>query len=444
MPLSDYLRLRMVEAFRAFASGDASLAVTIFEAVRQIQPGIAEPRLIAVTHFWKARAHRKKGEYGQALHHIAEARKLATQIHAHKFVAIIQIHQSWLFFQEGRRKEAFRLLDEAEAELKRTGNALSLGNIESARGRFVRRSGEYVKALQFFQNAIEIYSSRFPNHPNLARALVNAAYVKRLMALDLGHSSNAGKARGTQHAHFLLLCKEALSLLQKASDIYALHQHQGGSAAVLVNAGHLHLDCGDIDRASVEAVKAFHLGDEKQDHILMARARILQADIENTRAEEQLEDMPDIVGHSNLAVQHSEEAIASAKLTQNKRLLAGAYIARGLTAASDCVGEWEVAQQFATLASELLSPDDRDHLSKDLGKLKSRILRATGIDQTLRLWSDGLVGNKTFQQVTEEFAEIVIPKVWMREDQKTSKVAQKLSISPKKVRRILRNVRLLD
>ena len=39
--------------------------------------------------------------------------------------------------------------------------------------------------------------------------------------------------------------------------------------------------------------------------------------------------------------------------------------------------------------------------------------------------------------MTEEFARIIIPKVWEREGRKVSKVAEKLSISPKKVRRIL-------
>jgi hypothetical protein len=113
-----------------------------------------------------------------------------------------------------------------------------------------------------------------------------------------------------------------------------------------------------------------------------------------------------------------------------------------LTSANEFYEEWDVAKHFASLAGELLSPDDRDHLSKEILALKSRILRATGIDQTLRLWSDGLTGDKTFQQVTEEFAEIVIPKVWIRDDRKVSRVAKKLSISPKKVRRILRNVQL--
>ena len=132
-----------------------------------------------------------------------------------------------------------------------------------------------------------------------------------------------------------------------------------------------------------------------------------------------------------------------AQHTQNRRLLAAAYIARGSTAANVFFEEWETAKQLAAQASDLLDKDDRDHLSQDLHALKAQILRATGIDQTLRSWSDGLTGRKTFQQVTEEFAEIVIPKVWIREGRKVSRVAEKLAISPKKVRSILRNVQLL-
>jgi hypothetical protein len=39
--------------------------------------------------------------------------------------------------------------------------------------------------------------------------------------------------------------------------------------------------------------------------------------------------------------------------------------------------------------------------------------------------------------LTEQFAEIVIPKVWEKEDRKVARVAKRLSVSPKKVRRIL-------
>jgi predicted ArsR family transcriptional regulator len=37
----------------------------------------------------------------------------------------------------------------------------------------------------------------------------------------------------------------------------------------------------------------------------------------------------------------------------------------------------------------------------------------------------------------DRFADLIIPKVWEREGRKVSRVAKKLSISPKKVRRVL-------
>jgi DNA-binding NtrC family response regulator len=61
----------------------------------------------------------------------------------------------------------------------------------------------------------------------------------------------------------------------------------------------------------------------------------------------------------------------------------------------------------------------------------------------LREWSQGLIGDKTFRQITEDFAHIIIPKVWEREERKVSRVAARLSISPKKVRRVLRAAGLL-
>lgn len=272
---------------------------------------------------------------------------------------------------------------------------------------------------------------------------MNAAYVKRLIALDLKHRSATGRVRGADHVQYLQVCQDALRLLTRAGDIYSRQHHQAGTGSVLVNAGHLHLDSGDIDRAEEEALKAYQLGEEKQDHILMARSRILQATIQNERAEEQVGESADIALHAHQARTYSEEAISLARLTQNNRLLAGAYVVRGCVAANEYFQDWETAKQFASLAGDMLGKDDLDHLSKQLSVLKTRILRATGVDEILRAWSEGIVGQKTFQQVTEEFAELVIPKVWNREGRKIARVAEQLSISPKKVRRILNNVDLL-
>ena len=444
MSFDDYICLRMVEGHRALVLEDAPEAVSIFGFVLGVERGIFEPHLMVLAHFWKGRAHRRQGEYEPALRHIQEAKRLAQEMNAPKVVAVTNIHESWLLFQRGQRREAFRLLDEAEAELKSTGDALSLGNIESARGRFVRRSGEYSRALGHFERAVKIYEENFPDHPNLARTLVNAAYVKRLIALDLRHRSQSGRAKGADHVRYLKICHEALELLHRAYDIYSRQHHQAGTGTVLVNTGHLHLDSGDIDRAESEAQKAYLLGEEKKDHILMARARILQAAIQNERAEEQFGESSDTANHAHLAQDYSEEAIALAKLTQNKRLLAGAYVIRGSIATNDFSQDWETAKNYASLAGELFEKDDLDHLSKELGLLKARILRATTIDERLRSWSEGIVGNKSFQQVSEEFAELVIPKVWMREGRKIARVAEQLSISPKKVRRILNGVNMLE
>jgi hypothetical protein len=158
--------------------------------------------------------------------------------------------------------------------------------------------------------------------------------------------------------------------------------------------------------------------------------------------EEELEDS-DLALHANLARQHADEAIALAQQTENRRLTAGACLARGSTAANDFFQDWDEAKKYVELASSLISTEDRDHLWEEMAMLKSRILRASKVDDTLRAWSEGMLGEKSFQQVTEEFAEIVIPKVWVREGRKISRVAQKLSVSPKKVRRILRKAGLL-
>jgi len=439
-----FFETRLAEAYRDLASERLESCIEGIDLVLRVGEGLFSNYFLFVANLWKCRAHRKRGEYQHALVHIIAAKEAAERLGAPKLVAVTKIHEGWLAFQNGQVQFALQLLDEAEVELQPTGHALSLGNIESARGRFVRRSGQYARAIRHFQNAIDIYRSGYPEHPNLARALVNAAYVKRLMALDM-HPNKAGKqASGATHAKIVSVRREALTLLAQAETIYARHEHQGGTGSVLVNAAHLHLENGDIGQASVEGNRAFDLGEQKNDQILMARARNVQAMVELELSEEQLGEEPDVALHAHLAVQYSETSIALALQTQNKRLLAEAYITRGMIAASDFHQDLEPAREYATKATTLLSSNDRDHLFNSLGTLKRKLVDATRVDENLRMWSDGQLGNKSFQQVQEEFAELVIPKVWLSLDKNISAVAKRLSISPKKVRRILRNANLLS
>jgi tetratricopeptide (TPR) repeat protein len=462
LPLKDYLRVRMVEAFHALSTGSMDTAIDILSFVLKALQEYPDPQLVALAHFWKGRAHRKKGEYDLALRDIVAARSLASQFpEGRKFAAVAQIQESWLLFQDGKRKEAWRLLAEAESVLESTDYYVALGNIESARGRIVRRAGEYTKAMNHFHRAIDIYSGGDPTHPNLARTLVNAAYVKRLLALQLrkridakrlkpgrvatgDYSHSQDRHRGNLRNRYLQMCNEAISLLQQAREIYMLRSQISGIGSVALNTGYLHMDKGDIESAALEGIGAYCLGHEQNDHILMARARILQATVENARIDEQLAEEEDVALHGEFAKKYCEEALELARHTQNRRLLASAYIASGMTASNDCFEDWEVAKQRAGEAAGLLEPGDSDSLLHDLASLKSRIMHASGINDALRSWSEGMIGNKTFQQISEEFAELVIPKVWLREGKIVSRVAQRLSISPKKVRRVLRNSGILQ
>ncbi len=455
LPIGDYLRLRMAEAYRALSTEDAVAAIESLDVVLKMGRDLPDDSLEALAHFWKGRAHRKKGEYETALLHIVRAREIAQKSHDELFTAVIQVQESWLLFQQGMRREALRLLTHAEHILQGTDHFVVLGNIESARGRIVRRSGEYARALEHFDRSIAIYAKADPNHLNLARALVNAAYVRRLLALQLRKKIDAqcrsgveGKSAGTDvgnlRSRHQQICHDAILDLRRARQIYDMHSHLGGTGNVVFNLGYLHLDRGDIDRAREEAAEAYRIGFEKNDRILMARARILQSAAENAHVEEQLGEDVDLAVYANRAREHSEEALNLARDTQNRRLVAGAWIARGITAANEFFQDWEEARRCASEAASLMDAGDNDHLTEELASLKSRVVQASGIADMLRSWSEGTVGDKTFQQITEEFAEIVIPKVWLREERRISRVAERLSVSPKKVRRILRNAGYLQ
>jgi tetratricopeptide (TPR) repeat protein len=449
----EFLALRMAEGFSAMHEEDLDRAIALLDFVLQADAELGDSRLAAIAHFWKGRAHRKKGEYDAAMRHVRRGREMMQAIYQFRLAAVIQIQESWLLFQAGKLEEARRILDEAHSHLADTDDDLSLGNIESARGRMEQQAGRYTEALAHFDKAVELYGRRDPGHRNLARALVNAVTVKRLVALQLrkridarAEQATAGGGSGSAAdiARYTQMCGEALKQLDRAGEIYVRQQYHGGIAAVLVSSGYLHLDGGNIELGGHEGQKAYELAHDRSDHIHMARARVLQAMVENTRVDEQLGEDADVAVYASRAREFAEEAIQWAELTENRRLIAEAYVARGMVYGNDFFLDWEGAKRCADQASTRLAADDRDHLWEDLMALRSRILRSSTIDETLRAWSEGILGDKTFQQVTEEFAEIVIPKVWQREGKKVSKVSSRLSISPKKVRRILRNVGMLQ
>jgi hypothetical protein len=110
---------------------------------------------------------------------------------------------------------------------------------------------------------------------------------------------------------------------------------------------------------------------------------------------------------------------------------------QGLTESNNALNDLERARESYELATTALKGEEAGHLSTDLQALRARVFRKGSVDPLLRSWTQGLVGDKTFQQVLDDFSDLVIPRVWEREGRKVARVAERLSMSPKKVRRIL-------
>jgi tetratricopeptide (TPR) repeat protein len=453
LAIADYLQLRMAEGLLLLLHDRPDEALRHFDLVLSLRDEIEDKEAVSIAHFWNGRCHRKKGEYDEALKRSAAGREMAQSLGYEKMAAVMRVLESWLHFQKGRRREAARILDQAEAVLRSTDDDITLGNIYSAHGRMVRRQGGYGEALKFFSRAIEHFRKRNPQHRNLARSLTNVAYVQRLIALQISKQMDMeaerrrkSQARTTtkdkpaepralsrRREEYERHRSDAFANLEQAEKIYRHHNHHHGIGSVLENRGLLYFDSGDLEHADEQAAQAYALGKEENDSILMARARLLQCEVANARLEEEIEGWE----HAQAARDYAREAVEAAKHTQNHRLLARTYIWRGLTACYPMIHDVEDAKHCCDRAGAFIKAGDSNDLWEELQLLRHKVMPRGAIDPQLRAWSQGITGDKTFQELAEDFAEVVIPRVWEKEGKKVQRVATRLKVSPKKVRRIL-------
>jgi len=461
LSIADYICLRMAEGMNAMVEEAMETAIGHFDFVLSLGKELDDRFLLAIACFWKGRCLRRRGEYDEALIYTGKGRDLAVGLGHLRMAAVMQVLESWLLFQQGKWKEAVRISQETEKVLGETDDYVTLGNIQSFYGRMARREGRFDKAIEFFERAIGHYGKRDPRHPNLARSLANMALAKRGIALQLQKridrdaqrrrktsASREGKPSSTSHGsrshdfrgRLAELRREALEHLEAARAIYQQRPNHHGLGTVYMNAAYIHLDGGDFQRAEEEAASAYEVAEQKQDYILMVRARILQCMIENAKVEEEIGGGADPGSHARRAFEFSQEAIDLAKHTQHHLLLANAYLWQGLTQCNSFFDNPEAARESYDLARASCEANPSDNIWQDLQTLGAKILRKGSVHPALKAWSQGAVGEKTFRQISEEFAEIVIARVWEREGRKVSRVAARLSISPKKVRRILARV----
>ncbi len=457
LPVADYICLRMTEGMAAMVDEAMEAAIGHFDFVIALSQEFDDRFLLAIVYFWKGRCLRRRGEYDEALIYTGKGRDLALGLNHLRMAAVMQVLESWILFQQGKWKDAVRISQAAEQVLRQTDDHVTLGNIQSFYGRMARREGRFEKATEFFEEAIAHYEERDPQHPNLARSLANMALAKRGVALQLqkridrdaerrrkssgARKGNPSAARNQDYRGRLAqLRREALEHLDKAQAIYKLRPNHHGVGTAYLNAAYIHLDNGDFQRAEGEAASAYGVAEQKQDYILMVRARIVGCMIENAKVEEQIGEGADPGSHARRALEFSQEAIELAKHTQHHLLLANAHLWQGLTHCNSFFDNPEAGRGSYDLARKSCGASPPSNLWQDLQTLSAKILRKGSVHPALKAWSQGAVGEKTFRQISEEFAEIVIARVYEREGRKISRVATRLAISPKKVRRMLARV----
>ena len=459
LPMGEYVDLRMAEGMLAMNNEAVSEAVLHFEVVLALGGDLSDKQSLAVANFWKARCLRKIGEYQDALVSATKASALALELGYPNMAAVMHVLESWLIFQSGKSDRAEQVLRQAEETLRKSDDFVTLGNIHSSYGRMARRAGQYEKAILHFTTAIREYRKRHPQHPHLARTLTNIALVKQLISLQLGKKIDAetrrqrkAAARGQKTKKSTSsprtsreqLRTEAFGHLEEAEAIYRHNESYHGISSIHLVRAYLYLDDGDYELAEQNANSGLILAQQKNDPITLSRLSLLHCMVENARVEDGITDRTGPEQHARQALLWAHDSIKFAKQTQNRRLLGNAYIWEGLTYTNSLLQEWDSARRSYELALAILKGDRGGQLWNDLQALKQRLTPKARVEDKLRAWSQGSVGEKSFQQIIDDFTELVIPKVWENEGRKISRVADRLSVSPKKIRRILEIVGARD
>jgi tetratricopeptide (TPR) repeat protein len=454
LPLTDYVHLRLAEALLAMRQEDLGEALRHLDAVLSVANEVDDAKLAAVASLWKARCLRKAGEYDQALEITRRGVEVARGMGSPKMAAVMRTLESWLLFQRGQTKEAVGILQESEAALRDTDDLITLGNIQSTYGRIALREGRYDHAMQYFEASIDIFRRRPSLEGYLARSLTNTAQAKRFAALQLRRAIDARRERqrvakadgaptpdkSAQLERMHELLRNAESDLTRADAIYKRMGNHHGAGNVDVNLASIYLDRGDLDRAEERAAEALALAASKADYLLMCRARVVQAMVANARFEEQIGETGDPSRFAQLAHDCAKEAVDLGERTGSRRLRAQAYICQGLTLINGFYHNTEGARVCCDRAEAYLDNDRQDALYQELEILRANILHSGVEDPNLRAWSQGATGGKSLQRVVADFEELVIRRVWENEERKVSRVAQRLAVSPKKVRRVLRHL----
>lgn len=397
LTLSDLVLLNIAEGLVQFHQEQYREAAVLFRQAQKDADRSEDAELMTVSRYYLGRVFWKLRIYNRSLEYIRDAIRRDLALKNDARVASMELVEGWLLFLKGEIPHSQAVLDRAQARLGNRDDAwIDLGNIRSFQGRLYRESGpdHYLKALECFAKAIEAYRKHDPGHRNVARALINSAFVYRLMSRDLGDVRKK-EGREERAAEVERLQKKAFDEIEEALTIYrfANGRHLGALSRLHSIVALLYFDRCEFDKSAAAAEEAYHYASGRGDNVGMANARIIQAKL---ALDSDLKGYVDV--HS--ALSFAREAVECALQTENRRVLARAYIREAEVIIALPERDSFTAQQCLDKARKCLVKEDRDYLSNILDRVEKEI-EAVG-EQRQR--PDSLVSYLTVHRVKQDIA----------------------------------------
>jgi tetratricopeptide (TPR) repeat protein len=451
LPISDYVHIRLAKGMLAMKEEMPGVASAHFDIALDLGREINAIDALITANYWKGWCLRRLGQYEAALAHVRKAQELQLA-HGHFQELPALVLESLILFEKADARQSVIKLREAAAILAESDDYVMLGYIQFTYGRIREREQRYGRAIEHFEKAIELFQKRDPRNSNVARATVDLALARIQVARYLGRnietcSDREALIRGSGPSRTVLvkelsnLYNIALGNLDDAAQIYQRRPKARGVAKMHLVRGYLYLDRGELDLSAQEAAHAYASAKARQDFIAMASARSLQCMVENALVEEQVDGW---TGHALASHDYIQDAMELASNTQDRQLLATVYTWYGLTFSNSFFSDQVRARGMMDKAATYLEPWTRDRVWEDFQTLKRRVLGNNNVEPKLMQWAHGEIGSRTFRQLEDDFADLIIPVAWEQEKKKVSRVASRLSISPRKVRRILTRMGLLE
>jgi hypothetical protein len=223
--------------------------------------------------------------------------------------------------------------------------------------------------------------------------------------------------------------------LEDAREIYRQLGNQRGIGTCHLRFAYLYLADGQFDLAVDESKTAYGIGQNLRDHLLLARARILQCQVVDQRAKAMHRTVDDHEAREIRA--YAEDALANAEKTQNFGILASAYIAMGFSSLCGTVVDTHQAEMWHQKAAKAIDLGRLPFLKPELQLLLRSIVLSEGSKCPLFEWLANPTG-RTLDSLTDEIYRVV----WKHENGKVLRIAKNLGKKPETVAGRLKRLNL--